>query len=449
MANNTLTPYGQGGELPTGYPVVDNLTTDDGRQALSARQGKVLKEMMVSQSEVPAFLKLGTPTDIIYTIDDFLLAHEYDQSQGIDNLKFSTDLGKTWVTKENTFGTIVNAFMFADGTLLLGCKKSEGCRMYWTRDFVTFTEATVLDYDGNPYALEAGATRFYILKPRTKHTYVDGVEYYCFWDYIITTTNPRIWYAISDKNGVTVRAAFAFGYQQVGGNVLTARHGHEFNYNPYDGYFYALTGDGNTECHVMRGRHVNHVWTWEKLATGDAFKLTSVSYDEGNLYAVTDYTQNYLANSKGIVSIPISLLGQTATVNGVVLPANMRYLFHATSEFMQQGGYNGSAAAISDYLTDNNGWRFAGTDYLGGSKHLIAKGGHNFVWVDNNKGVRFNTICGPNNKGDVYVSYSTPPLSVSGEGWLKMSHQKTYNLTEAMRNSGASDFFEGWQGTLY
>ena len=454
MAKHNILPFGNSQELPNGYPIEDSLNSNSAQKALSARQGKLLKEMMAQHSQMPSLLRLGNPTNVIYTIDDFMLAHEYDQSQGIDNLKFSNDLGKTWTTVTNTYGTVLNAFMFADGTFMMACKKDEGCRIYWTRDFITFAEASIIDYNGNPYSLEAGKTRFYILKPRSKHVYVDGVEHYCFWDYIMDiTANPRMWYAISDESGVTVRAAFAFGKSTINGSTLSARHGHAFEYNPYDGYFYALTGDAASQCHVLKGKYVDnngtHTWTWERLATGGGYKLTSVSFDEGNLFAITDYTESALAAYKGVISIPIDKIGLTTTIGGVVFPAKLRYWFHATEEFMREGSYGGVAALSLGVTVDNHGWRFIGTDYLGNSKHLIAKNSHNFVWVDNDKNVRFNMITGPNNKGDVYVTFSTPPLNVSGEGWLKLSHQKTYNLTEAMRRSGATDFFEGWRGTLY
>ena len=453
MTNIDISPFGQNAEMPAGYPIEDSLNSNSAQKALSARQGKRLKEMMAQPSQMPSLLQLGDPTNVIYTIDDFMLAHEYDQSQGIDNLKFSNDLGQTWTTVTNTYGTVLNAFMFADGTFMMACKKDEGCRIYWTRDFATFTEATVIDYDGNPYSLEAGKTRFYILKPRNKHVYVNGAEHYCFWDYIISTTQPRMWYAISDESGVTVRAAFAFGKSTINGSTLSARHGHAFEYNPYDGYFYALTGDAVSECHVLKGTYVDnngtHTWTWERLATGGGYKLTSVSFDEGNLFAITDYTESALAAYKGVISIPIDKIGLTTSIGGVVFPAKLRYWFHATEAFMRQGSYSGVAALSLGVTVDNHGWRFIGTDYLGNSKHLIAKNSHNFVWVDNDKNVRFNMVTGPNNRGDVFVVYSTPPLNVSGEGWLKLSHQKAYNLTEAMRRSGATDFFEGWRGTLY
>lgn len=472
MAQETLYPFGQNQPVPAGYPIADDLETDRADKALSARQGKRLKEMMKTPSTIPSILKTSlvpiSNTHVIYTIDDFMLAHEYVEGS-VDNLKFSNDLGKTWITIANTYGDIVNAFMFADGTFMMCTKKSEGCRAYWTRDFSTFTEATVLDYNGQPYSMEAGKTRFFTLKPKSSHSYVNGVEHYCFWDYTITTANPRLWYAISDENGVTVRAAFAFGLSTINGNSVPGRHGHAFDFNPYDGYFYAFTGDSYKsaespndaeECNVMKGRYIVnngvHEWTWEILAAGGGYKLVSVSFDEGNLYAITDYTAADLADAKGVVSIPIDKIGITTTKSGgLVCPAKLRYWFHATKAFMKQGSFypNGTdvqVAALSGRLIDNNGWRFIGTDYLGDSKHLIAKGDHNYVWVDNDTNEKFEVFFGPNNRGEVYATKRTPdPSAIYGEGWLRISHRTTFNLTEIMRKSGATDFFEGWQGTPY
>lgn len=454
MASTNIFPYGQEEVMPTGYPIYDGLDSNSAQKALSAKQGKRLKEMMSQPSQMPTLLKCGEPTNVIYTIDDFMLAHEYTEGS-VDNLKFSNDLGKTWITVENTYGKIVNAFMFADGTFMMATKKSEGCRIYWTRDFSTFTEASIIDYDGSAYTIEPGKTRFYIIEAKTSHTYVDGVEHFLFWDYIIsTTTKPRLWYAISDENGVTVRAAFAFDYSQIDGVTCSARHGHAFTYNPHDGYFYALTGDSVSECHVMRGRYVDnngtHTWTWEHLATGGGYKLVSVAFDEGNMYAVTDYTETALREKKGIVSIPTNMITETVTEDGIVMPARMRYWFHATTSFMAQGSANANnPAAMSGFIADNNGWRVAGTDYLGGSKLLIAKDSHNFVWVATDNGLRLGGFVGPNNKGDVFVKAYPVGYSFSGEDWLSISHKTMYNLTEIMRNSGATDFFEGWKGTTY
>lgn len=407
-------------------------------------------DVAASASHIPNILKVDTPTNIIYTIDDFMLAHEgYSENDG-GTLKISCDLGKTWHSLANTYGNITNTFFFSDGTLMFCMKDDNGCGAYWVKDFdnMTVNACTILDYNG-PFVPSTSETRFYNVDRARKRTYVNGVEYYLFGDYAISTGNPRLWY--SCDNGRTIRCAFAFGYSEIDGNVVRARHIHGFIYNKYDGYFYALTGDheydGGSECNIMRGRHdANHVWTWELLKSGQEYKLVAPTFDEGNMYCVTDYTDASLVNKKGIVSLPISSLDF----------ADMRYLFRATKEFMKEGSYysdpsDSQVAAMASYVSDNNGWRIVGSDYQGNSKLMIAKGGHNFVWVDNTAGLKLRNWFGPNNNGDVYAFFRAPnPASAtSGDAWLRVSHAQSYNVTEIMRNSGATDFFEGWKGTEY
>ena len=46
MANQTVYPYGQGGQLPSGYPIADDLKTNSAQYALSAKQGVVIDERL-------------------------------------------------------------------------------------------------------------------------------------------------------------------------------------------------------------------------------------------------------------------------------------------------------------------------------------------------------------------------------------------------------------------
>ena len=61
MSNETIYPFGQGGSLPSGYPIADDLKTNSAQQALAAKQGVVLKGMMgnvkmvAGESETVAF----------------------------------------------------------------------------------------------------------------------------------------------------------------------------------------------------------------------------------------------------------------------------------------------------------------------------------------------------------------------------------------------------------
>ena len=362
----------------------------------------------------PTTLKIGESQKVLYTRDNVLI--KYGTENETDYIYFSDDLGKTWTSLENTYGDITHIHLFATGTILF-CTSSAA---YYTKDFVTVTESVVYDYDGST-SVPSG-TRFYsIPKCHKDRVFIDGEEWHTFWDYIITTTNPRCWY--SNDDGKTVRCAFAFGLQQLGGAIVSAKHVHDFQYNRYDGKFYCFTGDSASECHIMRGVFSGGSFAWEKLKTGGEYKLTSIYYAEGVFYAVTDFTEQSLADKKGILRCPINDIDAD----------NYFYLFHATNELM-------GSAALSAYFCDNNGWRVASTDYLGGAKTLIAKNNWDLVWVDNSKNLRLWSMIGPNDNGDIYAQTSVPSgSSGSGETWLKLQ-SPSINLTEAMRNSGAKNF---------
>lgn len=51
MAKHTIYPYGEGGSLPSGYPIVDDLETDAADKALSAGMGKELNDRLIEVEE--------------------------------------------------------------------------------------------------------------------------------------------------------------------------------------------------------------------------------------------------------------------------------------------------------------------------------------------------------------------------------------------------------------
>lgn len=368
-------------------------------------------------NKFPTYIEFGENEGVMYTIDNFIMKHIYENE--VEYLCFSTDLGKNWIQVENTFDTkITHAHYFVDGTLLM-CTPT---KCYWTKDFQTFTESVVYDYDGSLFQPEDG-TRFYnIPKYKENRTFVNNEEWHLWGDYIITTTKPRLWY--TKDNGRTIRAAYAFGLSSIDGTVYPARHIHAFEYNPYDGYFYAFTGDASNECHIIKGQYNNGAWTWEHIATGDLWKLTSPVFFNGYFTAVTDYTGSSLSEKKGLIRCPTNAISEE----------NICYLFKATNSMM-------GTAALSGYIYDKNGWRVMTCDYLGKDRVLIAKNNYNFVWVINTCDKKMGSFIGPNANGDVYVSYSNVGASVSGEDWLKINIS-TFNFTKVMRDAGAKNFFD-------
>lgn len=51
MTNKTVYPFGQNGQLPSGYPIADDLVTNSAQQALSAKQGMMLNQEKVGNHE--------------------------------------------------------------------------------------------------------------------------------------------------------------------------------------------------------------------------------------------------------------------------------------------------------------------------------------------------------------------------------------------------------------
>lgn len=58
MANTTVYPFGQGGQLPSGYPIVDDLFTGGADKALSAQQGKIIGNELFRDGNVVQVINL-------------------------------------------------------------------------------------------------------------------------------------------------------------------------------------------------------------------------------------------------------------------------------------------------------------------------------------------------------------------------------------------------------
>lgn len=411
-------------DVPENAAYIYYFTSLDGNTTSCALERVVMLGDMMSRDEfdslnlqgnsLPSFITIGEDIGVIYSAENFIFKHYEDDN--VEYYAFSTDLGKNWKTVENTFGDVITrCHYFVDGTFFF-CTAD---KCYWTTDFETFTESDIYDYDGEPFEPVEGETRFAAMKGR-KRTIIDNKEWYIWGDYVLTTQKPRLWY--TNDYGRTIHCAFAFGLSTIGGNVVSARHVHAFEYNPYDKKFYVFTGDAANECHIMKGTFDGTNWSWVKVATGAIWKLVYPEFFDGYFCAVTDYTDVSLADKKGLVRCPT----EDITVE------NINYLFKAPSEMMGD-------AALTVYFCDKNGWRIILTDYLGGAKILIAKNNYDFVWVNNTSGYRIGGLPNPNANGDIYSSYRPVGASVATEDALNIKGPR-FNFTKAMREAGATNF---------
>lgn len=88
MANTYIYPYGQSAKMPDGYPIADDLNTDSAQQALSAKQGKKLYDMMNNVIDCPSVLTSY--------VGDTLQLFKYPLLQGfIDGRNVNISVGTT------------------------------------------------------------------------------------------------------------------------------------------------------------------------------------------------------------------------------------------------------------------------------------------------------------------------------------------------------------------
>lgn len=215
--------------------------------------------------------------DILFTQDSMYVA--YDGT----TLSLSTDGGNTFTQSIDVsiVGVIKNIHVFTDGTLnVFGHVKA-----YYSDDWQTLHEATVLDASGNPYVFDTYDT-FTVTRHNADRIVVDGVEMYVFGNYCITdeyNQKKNVWYTV-DK-GHTYKAAYEFGKTAV-------RHVHNVYFYSVDSSFWLTTGDSNAEARVMKGYYdaQNDSWSWSTLGTGYYYKWAGMDIYNGDVYWALDHT---------------------------------------------------------------------------------------------------------------------------------------------------------------
>jgi hypothetical protein len=190
-------------------------------------------------------------------------------------LKLSLDNGATFVNTLDLNGVtsiITKAKIFASGNVLF-C----GHQKAWYSDdnLATYQESTTLDYAGETFV--PTVSNNFTIPHYYPNVVFDDYEMDVWNNYSndagTMNDNINIWYTVDD--GVTVKSAFKYG---VSNALWTARHGHGVVYNPNDGAYYALNGDGLSEavdCRLLKGVYTKatDTWEWTQVAVGDANSL--------------------------------------------------------------------------------------------------------------------------------------------------------------------------------
>lgn len=366
-----------------------------------------------SQSQNPNWrdysqLLLPNTTTVIETAMNYVLKLE----EG--NLKLSKDLGKTWTTKENTYGTIEHAHFFGDGTLLF-CTPTAA---YYTKDLVTINQATILDIDGN--AWNPNGYHFFWQQKFDSVEVIDGKEIHYWGDYILSGVT-HLWYTVD--NGHTIKTAFKFGTSKIDGNTIACRHCHQFIYNKYDGKFYVTTGDNITEINLMRGTYdvQNDTWTWELLGNGSNYKFGQLLFDRNFMYAITDYAGvgQTFTYPKGILKCPMDKIGTPEAW---------------TNAWEDYDGEVISAAGLVSLLIDGNGNKLLTIDSYQPGFVFVTDQGFKFKKMRLDGATQFGIrFTGPNYNGDYYATYKTFDGTQNA---CSLSFYPTMNVKEMLALNG-------------
>ena len=224
------------------------------------------------------------PSTLIASIDNYLVDYHDD------TLFLSRDGGKTYADSLYVpqLGNIKYIHLFKGGELLICDHK----KAYYSYDWKTISESTVLDVNGNVY-IPSEFDNFTSNKKNTNRQIIAGQEILCWGNYSIADTMPPInaWYT-TDK-GKTIKSCYQFN---VAGS-LSCRHIHNVNFNPQDKSFWLQTGDepsgSTTMSHVLKGYYdiYSDSWEWNVVGSGLDFKWSTVEFFDDKVYFAHDISK--------------------------------------------------------------------------------------------------------------------------------------------------------------
>ena len=374
---------------------------------------------VLGRKELPASMVLPERETVFATAMNYILKTEL--IDGVDYIKISQDLGKTWTQMPNILGDIVSYHFFSDGTIML-CSPT---KVYWTDDYLTLNESNVYDHNGSVFV--PTTRHFFMMQTGDSIMYVGDQEIFVWGDYTVSG-RTRIWYSLD--RGRTIKCAALFGTTVMDGAVRGVRHVHRVYFRKKDETFYIATGDLGAECMIIKAKYnvSADTWAWNVLARGIEYKFGNIIMDDYFAYMVTDYTDPSLADKKGIYRVPIADIGDIT---------KYRMIYNAkASEW-------GSISLVS-LLMDKNGNKVILPDYLGAGFVWVAREGLDFKKISISPSVLLAYTIGENYNGDIYcVAYNN-----SGElgkpDSLKLN-RGTYNLTKTLRRNGVPNFMSNTQ----
>lgn len=211
-------------------------------------------------------------------------------------LQRSDDYGETYPVQIDTsiIGDLRMIHVFRNGALLV-CGRMKA---YYSNDWLTLQESTVIGVDGNPWIAPLSSDCFMALSG-IEYMEVAGQEF-CVWGNYNNDQNgngnlntiAECFY--TRDRGATIKVFFKSTVTNVAGHtgVIRCRHIHQVVQNPYDGSFWILTGDEPRPemSHVVKAVYnpANDTWALSKIGSGDFFKWGAVIFYDNHVYYSRD-----------------------------------------------------------------------------------------------------------------------------------------------------------------
>lgn len=202
MANNTIYPYGPGGQTPTTIPIVDDLNTESAQDALSAKQGVVLNTKVTAVADM--LVAVGQ------SIDGILKKAAYKDG----------DVAADITELENILSASLTGISvaFSHSGVYYDKQGLDGLREYLTVTayYLDGTESVVDGYTLSG-TLEAGTSTItvsYLGKTATFNVIVEEVDYYRGPDAIVYKIALRSAFSSSNKNYAAIINGVKYYYTQ-------------------------------------------------------------------------------------------------------------------------------------------------------------------------------------------------------------------------------------------
>ena len=244
------------------------------------------------------------PDNLVLCREDYTVKYENG------TIRLSRDGGNTYQKSifidEKTLGHIHifdnEALFFADHT-----------KCYYSHDWETLHESTVLDINGEPFIPYAYHNFSVSMGSDTHRHIVDGLEMLVWgnYDYQYDTqyNNVNVWYTVDKCKTVKTAYAFRRAEEDDGSGNLYTRHVHSVNFNPADNTFWLQTGDykrnGVDQRHVLKGTYdlQKDEWDWSLVGTGHEYKWTTSVFIGVYIYFAWD------VSTGGVVRVPYHKAG--------------------------------------------------------------------------------------------------------------------------------------------